>query len=300
MSLLYDRYGKSRVRIVKVDRGDMHRVKEITADVLCEGDFAAAYTQGSNKDIVATDTMKNLCYILAQQHEVDPIEKFAVIIAQTMLSRYEQVGKVTVELTEHLWDRVSLPDKTGLQSNVTTDAYPDQLQPQTHAFIRRQPEVRICVVKAARGVSPVILSRIADLQILKTTGSSFTGFYKCEYTTLPEAKDRNFCTSLKAEWSYNTLDVDYNATYLGVRNTLIDIFANKPSNSVQQTLHDMGTSCLSKFKQLESIHLWLPNIHFPPVDFTRFQMKNEDKVYQPINDPSGYIEGIITRPRSRL
>ena len=61
------RYGKSRVRVVKIIRdGKRHTVVEINAQVLLEGDFETSYTSGDNSKVVATDTVKNTVHILAR------------------------------------------------------------------------------------------------------------------------------------------------------------------------------------------------------------------------------------------
>jgi urate oxidase len=70
-----NRYGKSAIRLVKVDREpDRQRVRDLTVDVSLEGDFEAAHTSGDNANVVATDTMKNTVYAFASEHltEVGP------------------------------------------------------------------------------------------------------------------------------------------------------------------------------------------------------------------------------------
>ncbi|KAL0181628.1 hypothetical protein M9458_024034, partial [Cirrhinus mrigala] len=45
---------------------------------------------------------------------------------------------------------------------------------------------------------------IRDMKVLKTTQSGFEGFLRDRFTTLTDAKDRFFCTSVYARWRYNT------------------------------------------------------------------------------------------------
>ena len=76
-------YGKSRVRLMKVTRdSDAHRVRELTVAVRLDGDFAAAYTAADNRQVVATDTMKNTVYALGKDHPIDTIESFALALAR--------------------------------------------------------------------------------------------------------------------------------------------------------------------------------------------------------------------------
>ena len=68
-------YGKSEVRLVKVSRrAGGHDLLDLTVDVGLEGDFDAAYTEGDNTGLLATDTRRNTVYALAKQHPIDDIE----------------------------------------------------------------------------------------------------------------------------------------------------------------------------------------------------------------------------------
>ena len=59
-------YGKSRIRLVQVSRrGDRHEVRDLTVAVAFEGDYDTSYTDGDNRDVLPTDTMKNTVYALA-------------------------------------------------------------------------------------------------------------------------------------------------------------------------------------------------------------------------------------------
>ena len=80
-------YGKSRVRVTRVTRlADRHEIRELTVDIRLEGDFDAAYTHGDNSSLIATDTMKNLVYALAQGRPAEAIEDFAAALAGHFLA----------------------------------------------------------------------------------------------------------------------------------------------------------------------------------------------------------------------
>ena len=63
-----NRYGKQSIRLVRVVRGPVHRVRDLTVDVALEGGFDAAFIDGDNTLVVATDTMKNTVYAFATEH----------------------------------------------------------------------------------------------------------------------------------------------------------------------------------------------------------------------------------------
>ena len=57
--LAENRYGKSRIRIMKVVRhATHHAMKEWNVRVLLRGDFESCFSQGDNSKILPTDTMK--------------------------------------------------------------------------------------------------------------------------------------------------------------------------------------------------------------------------------------------------
>src|SRR4051794_21876467 len=90
MSVLsWNRYGKSRIRLVKVRRpltasGQApapHELVDLTIDVQLEGAFEAVYVDGDNGPCVPTDTMKNTVYALARQDPIAHVEAFALRLA---------------------------------------------------------------------------------------------------------------------------------------------------------------------------------------------------------------------------
>ena len=53
LSLTQQSYGKSSVKLSRVTRdGDQHYFVQLTADVLLDGDFEAAYARGDNANVV--------------------------------------------------------------------------------------------------------------------------------------------------------------------------------------------------------------------------------------------------------
>src|SRR6266700_2335633 len=77
IQLIADRYGKSRVRLVKLSRdGDHHDIRELTVQILLEGDFETSYSAGDNSRVLPTDTMKNTVYALAKREGLSTIESF--------------------------------------------------------------------------------------------------------------------------------------------------------------------------------------------------------------------------------
>src|SRR5262249_15297454 len=103
--LAWNRYGKSRVRLVKVRRArDPHEIVDLTIDVQLEGAFDAVYVDGDNVSCHATDTMKNTVYAFARQDPITHVESFARRLADHFAAKPE-VTRVRVGAIEHRWDR---------------------------------------------------------------------------------------------------------------------------------------------------------------------------------------------------
>ena len=86
--LVKNSYGKSRIRLTKVTRRpDRHDVRELTIDIVLEGDFADAYTLGDNRLLIATDTMKNVASP-AKEHPLDSIEGFGLELSDHFLANH--------------------------------------------------------------------------------------------------------------------------------------------------------------------------------------------------------------------
>src|SRR5687767_4120593 len=99
--LIAHRYGKSRVRVLKVLRdGARHTIKELDVDVALTGDFETSYTSGDNHLVVATDTMKNTVNVLAHEHLGRETERFAALLAEHFVRKYPQVATASVETRE--------------------------------------------------------------------------------------------------------------------------------------------------------------------------------------------------------
>ena len=76
-------YGKSRIRLVQVSRrGDRHDLRDLTVAIAFEGDYDTSYTDGDNRDVLPTDTMKNTVYALAARDGAGEPEAFGMILGQ--------------------------------------------------------------------------------------------------------------------------------------------------------------------------------------------------------------------------
>jgi urate oxidase len=272
-----NRYGKSRVRLVKVERaGSRHDVIDLSVDILLFGDFAASYTEGDNRLVLPTDTMKNTVYVLARKQPIGAVEDFGLRLADHFLSRNPQVSRARIAISRKPWQRI----ESGGRGH--GDAFERGAARRTAVIDHRRD--RTCI-KAG----------IADLLVLKTSGSAFEGYIHDEYTTLKETRDRLFGTALKAEWIYKDADQSFDTVWQAVRETLLEVFATHDSKGVQHTLYAMGETVLEQFAAIEEIRLSMPNKHHLLVDLAPFGLDNPNEVFVPTDEPFGLIEATVKR-----
>jgi urate oxidase len=278
VSLAWNRYGKSSVRLVKVRRGaNSHDLIDLTLDVALEGAFERVYVEGDNSGCLATDTMKNTVYALAKKDPIDHVESFALRLGAHFASK-PGVSMVRITAAEHPWTRLSAGG-----------------QPHPHAFAHAGAEEWTTVVTHdASGVS--VASGLRGLVVLKTTDSAFSGFPRDQYTTLPETRDRILATSITASWVYVPDFSDF-AQRTAVRTALVETFAAHRSESVQQTLYAMGEAALHACRGVRDIQLSLPNRHHLLVDLQPFGLDNPNEIFVATEEPFGSIEARITRDR---
>lgn len=276
--LVSHQYGKSRVRVMKIIRdGATHTVKELDVAVALSGDFASSYLTDDNSKVVATDTMKNTVNAFASQHLGLETERFAATLAQHFITKYPQVQTATVTARERLWDRLTVSGA-----------------PHPHSFTGAQQAKPFTIVTASEG-SVIVESGIAELLILKSTGSGFEGFPRCELTTLRETAERIFATSLTATWTWSREPVDYTAANRAILSAMLQPFALEYSPSVQATLFQMGEAALKAVPEVGGIHLSMPNKHCLPMDLTPLGLENRNEMFLPTDEPHGLIEATIAR-----
>jgi len=278
VTLAQNNYGKSRVRLLRVTRREQqHEVRDLTFSIQLEGDFEAAHTAGDNRKILPTDTIKNTLYVLAKQFPVEPVEDFSIRLVGHFLTNNAQVSKVHVSAVEKYWNRIPIGGGS-----------------HRFAFTSAGNEQRTSVVEGTREELR-IRAGIENLIVLKTSQSAFEGFLRDPYTTLVDTHDRILSTNLHAHWLYEGNEIPFSQMWHGVRQVLLENFANHDSRSLQHTLYAMGEAILRNFDPIREIRLSLPNQHYNLVDLSPFGLTNENEIFLPIDEPHGLIEATLKK-----
>jgi urate oxidase len=264
IELAANRYGKAAIRIVRVGRDTTpHALRDVTVAVALEGDFETAHTDGDNSMVVATDTMKNTAYAFAAEHLTGAIERYATALGIHFLEQ-DQVDRAIVNVREHAWQPIDVAGR-----------------PAPDAFVRSGAGTRVATV--------------ADLIVMKTTRSAFSGFPRDRFTTLADTEDRLMATKITAIWRYGAPDLDFDVAWSAARTTLLEVFADHDSPSVQTSIWIMAKAMLERHQELDEVRMVLPNLHHWTVDLGAFGIENDRQVYISTAEPHGLIEATVRR-----
>jgi urate oxidase len=272
-----NRYGKAAIRLVRVVRGEgPHRLRDLTVAIALEGDFTSAHVDGDNALVVATDTMKNTAYAFAKQHLDESLEGYGRALADHFLG-FEQVERASVSIREHGW--IPIPTPRG---------------PANDAFMRAGSGTRVATIVAGLG-GTTIEAGIEDLVVMKTARSAFSGFPRDEYTTLADTDDRIMATKVTAIWRYGSPDLASDELHGAVQATLLDVFADHHSPSVQTSIWLMARAILERHAEVDEVRMALPNLHHWRVDLSPFGMENDNEIFVATTEPHGLIEATVRR-----
>ena len=272
-------YGESNIRLLRLARQEgRDDVKDLTLTIRFDGDFEAAHRKGDNRKIVPGDTVKNTVYALARQHSMETAEDFALHLIEHFLTYNPQIATVRIETAENVWARL-----------------PHGGKPHPSAFARAGGERRTALLTGTRETTS-IRSGVDGLVVMKTSDAAFDNFLREPYTTLPADSDRILGAMIQADWLYaKEEDIEFGPVWHGVRQMLVEVFAEHKSKSLQHTLYAMGEAVLNNFTNVEEIHLSSPEKHLNLVDLTPLGMDNPGTVFLPLDASYGTAEATLKK-----
>jgi urate oxidase len=235
-------YGKLEVPVHRV-RGTELFAAVVSMEVLGQG-FLAAYTEGDNSRVVATDTMKNVILQQTLAYDGDTLDGLLEHLGAHFLGSYPEMEGL------RLWAR-RLPFAA-----VGERLY--SLHDGDHAVAELElaPGDEGARVVDRRG-------GVAGLRLLKTTGSAFTRFARDDATTLPERGDRPLFVHLDVHW--RCADPADHVAPEAVREALLAVFDDFVSESIQHLVHELGQVLLARFPALAEISFRAENHTHDPV-----------------------------------
>ena len=228
---------------------------EVSMEVLGQG-FLAAYTEGDNRSVVATDTMKNVILRHALEHDGAALEGFLDALGRRFLGTYPEMEGLRLSAREQPFAPV--PVGAGAERS-------DRL------FSLGGGDHAVAELELGRDGLVAARSGQVGLRLLKTTGSAFTKFARDDATTLPERADRPLFIHLDVHWRYadptDALAGDP-ARYVAaaqVRDVVCTVFHEFVSESIQHLVHEIGIRLLERFPVLAEVSFAGENHTHDPV-----------------------------------
>jgi urate oxidase len=261
---------------------------EVSMEVLGQG-FLAAYTEGDNANVVATDTMKNVILRRALEHDGPTLEGFLDELGHAFLGTYPDMEGLRLSARELPFEQVAVGAGGELSDRLFSLADGD------HGVAELELERR------AGGTIGLVAQRSgrAGLRLLKTTGSAFTRFARDDATTLPERADRPLFIHMDVHWRYadpaDALAGDP-ARYVApaqVRDVVRTVFDEFVSESIQHLVHEIGQRLLDRYDVLAEVGFTAENHTHDPVPGS--DPASERKAYTAAFPAWGLITLVLTR-----
>ncbi len=233
-------YGKGGVTAYRLNRDGRTPAggPVFGADVmlLLYGDaFWKTYTDGDNRGLIATDSMKNFIQRETMNFSGSDLESYCRFLGDKFLAKYAQVEGLQISATEVPY--------AALDGNV--------------AFVPSGGDMAASRLEIDRTGIVEVASGVRGFKLLRLGGSAFRGFVRDEYTTLPELHNRPLHMWLDLEWSYVNTDAAFSdgVVTARVRQIVRDVFTSFESGSIQQIIYEMGMKMLSEIPAISEMRL---------------------------------------------
>jgi urate oxidase len=233
-------YGKGEVIVFRLNRdgrtpADHSPLFGASVLMLVYGDaFWPTYASGDNTGLVATDSMKNFIQRKTLEFTGADLAEYCGFLAGGFLAKYPQAEGVQVSATEIPYDAVA----------------------GNSAFTPSGPERATARVEMAPGRAIECVAGLRGFKLVRMGGSSFQGFVRDEYTTLPDVRNRPLHMWLDLEWRYTNPATGACAHDTATARRIVkDLFATVQSGSIQQLIHEIGRKLLDDVPAIAEIHL---------------------------------------------
>ncbi|MGM0883032.1 MAG: factor-independent urate hydroxylase [Bacillota bacterium] len=251
-----------------------HNIKfSVSSEVLL-----TSFTEGDNKHVVATDSMKNFILRQTANYEGSTTEGLLAFISERFFERYPHIDAIDISADRLPFSSVTIGEGGGWSDS--------QL-----VFRRSHNEHANAALKWVRTNAGIQLARhessLSHIQLIKVSGSSFYGFIRDEYTTLPESYDRPLFIFLDIFWTYADAADAFDSErghYVAseqVHDIAHTVFHKNNTPSIQYLIYQIGHRILTSFPQLAEV---------------RFESNNRtwETIVEPLDPNSA---GVYTEPR---
>lgn len=235
-------------------RGRANTLFALEVDVEVFGDnFLPAYTQGDNRAVVATDSMKNFVLRQSLAFPGSTLEDLLVFLGERFLLTYAQMQSLRLTARELPFLPANTSEQVSSLSQESAVLFSRSHNDFSQASLTFERDQEQRAVITAHRCGQI------GLELFKVTGSAFTHFVQDEYTTLPERRDRPLFIRLDVYWTYTAstaLTAPDHALYVPaeqVRDLIQTVFAEFVSESIQHLVYEFGCRLLERFPQLATV-----------------------------------------------
>lgn len=268
-------YGESQLRLLRIlRRGDRDDPQDLTIALRFEGDFAAAFRDGSAAGVLPGEALKNLVYKVAREERHPAIETLGLALCDRILHRHPQIGRVRVEIAQQPWDRLQAGGKA-----------------QGQAFTPTGPERRTTTI-VSNGTRASVSSGIEDLALMRTSGLAPPRADTDDFTA--DGLQRLLMASLSVRWAYTDPDLAFAPYRQGIRQAVVETFAWHASRSVQHTLYAIGDVILASYQEISDVTLALKERPYRPADLLELSL-DADALFVAYDEPVGIVEVTVAR-----
>lgn len=253
--------------------------------------FRSSFSEGDNRLVVATDSMKNFIQRHLGTFDGTTMEGFLDYIARAFLDKYAHISSVELKGDLLSFEQMDCTERE--ERKASELVFKQSNNEQSHALIHieRSLETAYEVIKQQ--------SSLKNLQLIKVQGNSFSGFVRDEYTTLPEDSNRPLFIYLDIHWTYEHVHEalgEAPSKYVAaeqIRDLAASIFDQTQTKSIQHLIYVIGCRVLNTFPQLLDVtfesqnHTWDLIVEEIP--------GSEGKVYTEPRPPYGFQLFTVTR-----
>lgn len=237
-----------------------------------------SFIDGDNSLVVATDSMKNFILRHTAEYQGSTTEGLLYFIGERFFEKYDHISAIEIESDRIPFLALLVPGQEGFQeSDLVYRCSHNDRSSASLKIIRDRNGPR---VNGHRSV-------LSDLQLIKISGSSFYGFIRDEYTSLPESHDRPLFIYLDICWTYT----DHNDGIDGdagryvpaeqIRDIAHCVFHQYTTPSIQYLIYQIGLRILERFPQLVEIGF-----------------ESNNRTWEMVVEPTdGSKAGVYTEPR---
>jgi urate oxidase len=260
--------------------------------VAVEGEaFFSSFKDGDNTLVVATDSMKNFILKHAGDYQGATQEGFLEFVAHRFLETYSHMTGIHISGDQISFEELPVPTNGSFEPSPLVFRYSLNEQAGASIEVKREKDEIITTNH---------LSSLKGLKLIKVKGSSFYGYVKDEYTTLPESYDRPLFIFLNIDWRYNDLEDARGNTSDGyvateqVRDIAYTVFHEENSPSIQNLIFRIGTRILERFPQLVEVRFESNNRTWETI-LDEIPASEEGKVFTEPRPPYGFQCFSMTR-----